>query len=136
MSYQVVSVSVPTERVGDLLAFAAELARSENSGPQDEIALKSAEQSAVGIREAYLGGESIRWRPFLDILVRQPGEWVEWTELCRLIDFKPAQAAGMLGAAERRCRHNTPYEKKTIRGKQYFRVTAEVAAIISEVSGE
>ncbi|GAA1296058.1 hypothetical protein [Pseudonocardia xinjiangensis] len=135
MDYQVVSVSVPADRVGDLLTFAAELARSTGGGPKGEIAPTTSEQDAVGIREAYLGGESIRWRPFLDILVRQPGDWVEWPELCRLIDFKPAQAAGMLGAAERRCRQNTPYEKKQVGGKQYFRVTPEVAAIINEVTG-
>ena len=125
MDFQVVSVSVPTSRVADLLAFAAELARGTD--------IVEPSRSPVGIREAYLGGESKRWRPFLDILVSEPGKWFEWHDLCRQIDFTPSQAAGMLGAAERRCRQNTPYEKKHEGGKQYFRVTSDVADIIKDV---
>ncbi len=135
MEFQAVTVSVPAHRIADLLAYAAELARSVDESDDQAITAPKG-FGADAVRQAYLGGESLRWRPFLEILARRPGEWVEWLSLCEQINFKPAQAAGMLGAAERRCHQLPPYERKRDRGRQYLRMPAPVAEIIRELAAQ
>lgn len=129
VEYQNVTVTVPVTRVSDLLAFAADLARaSEDDLPESARAPRPL--SPVAVRLAYLGGKSEHWRPFIDVLVDQPDEWVEWLALCERIGLRPPQAAGMLGAAERRCGMRPPYEKRQVGGVIYFRVSSEIAEII------
>lgn len=132
MEYQNVTVTVPASRVGDLLAYAADLARSGDVDRDEAHGARPLTPAAV--RMAYLGGKSEHWRPFIDMLVDQPDEWVEWLELCEKIGLRPPQAAGMLGAAERRCAMKPPYEKRQVGGIIYFRVSSEVAATIREIN--
>lgn len=132
VEYQNVTVTVPVTRVGDLLAYAADLARSSDDDER-ESAGGARPLSPAAVRMAYLGGKSGHWRPFIDVLVDQPDEWVEWLELCERIGLRPPQAAGMLGAAERRCGMRPPYEKRQIGGVIYFRVSSEIAEIIRGV---
>lgn len=130
MDYQNVTVTVPATRVGDLLSYAADLARSVEE-PSSRRTVDGVDQEAV--RKAYLGGESVRWRPFLEVLASSPGEWVDWHYLCERINFTPARAAGMLGAAERRCHQKPPYEKKQEREQLLFRMPAGAAEVIRDL---
>lgn len=77
--YQNVTVTVPVTRVGDLLAFAADLARSQDDGRDPVHATRSL--SPVVVQMAYFGGKSEHWRPFIDVLVSRPEEWIGWVEL-------------------------------------------------------
>ena len=135
VEFQNVTVTVPVTRVGDLLAYAADLARSQDEDER-ERAYAAQPMSPAAVRMAYLGGKSDHWRPFIDALVSQPDEWVEWLRLCDTIGLRPPQAAGMLGAAERRCGMRPPYEKRQMGGVIYFRVSSEVAAIIRDTGEE
>lgn len=133
MDFQNVTVTVPVSRVSDLLAFAAGLARSDVTRQDGEEGGSGARaMSASAIRMAYLGGKSAHWRPFIDVLVDNSDQWVEWLQLCDKIGLRPPQAAGMLGAAERRCGTSLPYEKRQVGGIIYFRMSTEVASVIRE----
>lgn len=132
MEYQNVTVTIPVTRIGDLLAFAADLVRSE-VGDEQTQAPAMRPMSPATVRATYLGGKSEHWRPFIDVLVSRPDCWVEWGELCERMGLRPSQAAGMLGAAERRCGQRPPYEKNQHGGKIYFRVGKDVAEILRTV---
>ncbi len=76
------------------------------------------------------------WRPFLEELADNAGEWVEWTVLCNAVGLTPRQASGMLGAAERRCKQLPPYEKAWEENQYWFRMPNEVAAVVKELAGK
>ncbi|MEU8015953.1 hypothetical protein AB0B74_08300 [Micromonospora parva] len=139
------NISVPADRVSDLYAFVATLhgpIGAEEVPKVDDKDAPVSQRAAAGfgkatVRKNYLGGVSDYWRPFLDHLAQEPGEWVSWTELCDAIGLTPRQASGMLGAAERRCNGYPPYEKSGYtEGDHWFRMPKDVAEIIKELSGE
>ena len=144
MPFTTVTVSVPEGKEADLLRYAASLA----TGGASEIAEASSEPEQENgdrrrwgwgrrsVRDAYLGGVSDVWRPFLEYLADRPDEWVGWPDLCEHIGQTPQQAAGMLGAAERRCGGRPPYEKKWEGSVRYFRMPESVAEVIQEIRGQ
>jgi len=139
MALVTVSLTVPEERVADLLRFAADLHEVDTEPSEDAEAGSGRARWGWGrqaVREAYLGGTSDRWRPFLDYLALRPDQWVPWEELLDAIHFLPMQGAGMLGAAERRCHQRPPYEKRWTNQVREFRMTAQVAEYVREVSYE
>jgi hypothetical protein len=85
------------------------------------------------VRKDATGGESQVWRPMLRYLADRPDEWVYWKKLCAAVERTPAQMAGALGAAERRCGGKPPYEKRHDGTDYQFRMPKEVAAVITEV---
>ncbi len=141
-----VTLVVPSTSLGDVYAFAATLYSNDEEPPtetEEEASPKDAprKRAAAGfgaatVRKNYLGGYSDVWRPFLQELAKNPGEWVEWTQLCEAIDRTPRQASGMLGAAERRCKQLPPYEKAYEDGQHWFRMPVEVANVIKELAGQ
>lgn len=138
MHLTTVTVSVPDNRVADLLRFAADLAADHAIA---EVATENTDSVSVDpekVRAAYLGGESQVWRPMLEFLAERAGEWVDWTDIYTAMDRTARQMSGALGAAERRVRHeNLPYEKRELtRGAHQFRMPVEVADVIIEVANE
>ncbi len=141
-----VTLVVPSTSLGEVYAFAATLYSNDEEPPtetEEEASPKDAprQRAAAGFRAAtvrknYLGGYSDVWRPFLQELANNAGEWVEWTVLCDAIDRTPRQASGMLGAAERRCKQLPPYEKAYEDGQHWFRMPVEVANVIKELAGQ
>ncbi len=141
-----VSVTVPTQSVGDLYAYVATLHADTEEPPtatEEEATGKDApkKRAAAGfgaatVRKHYLGGNSDVWRPFLHELADHAGEWVEWTDLCEAIGRTPRQASGMLGAAERRCKQLPPYEKAWDDGQYWFRMPVEVADVVKELASK
>jgi hypothetical protein len=63
--------------------------------------------------------------------VREIG-WA-WPELCDIVGMTPHEAAGMLGAASKRCHRAVPYEKRTQKGLRDFRMPVEAARIVKEL---
>lgn len=138
-----VSVSVPEEDVGQLLRYAAALADGDSVEPdgdyEDEESGDRPQRARRGtgarrVREVYLGGTSEHWRPFLEHLAEQPDQWVPWSELCDAIDLAPGSAAGMLGAAERRCGRVLPYEKRWNGSERVFRMPANAAEVVCQLA--
>jgi hypothetical protein len=123
-----VTVTVPTARVPDLLRHAAQLA-------QDDLAADGG-VDADHVRWTYLGGKSNAWRPMLRHLADHPGEWIDWPDLCDAVDRTARQLAGALGAAERRCKGNPPYDKREVDGGYQFRMDPAVAEIIRDTATE
>lgn len=126
MAYVSITVSVPEERVGELLSYAAGLALAVAVQPSAPIQAPRDDPNER-LAEAYLGGISDYWRPFLDYLADRPDQWVPWSDLCTHIELSAQQASGMLGAAERRCGKPLPYEKKWKRRVRYFYMPASIA---------
>jgi hypothetical protein len=145
VGYTTLTVSVPEGKEGDLLRYAASLAGGTPSEDDDFIEDDDQPEPANGrrrwgtgrraVRDAYLGGVSDVWRPFLEYLADNAGEWVSWPELCEHIDRTPREASGMLGAAERRCNGRPPYEKAWQGRVRHFRMEPNVAEIINELRG-
>lgn len=141
-----VTIKIPSSTVGDVYAFAATLHTSDEEPPttdEEEATPKDApkQRAAAGfgaatVRKNYLGGYSDYWRPFLVELADHAGEWVEWTDLCDAVGLTPRQAAGMIGAAERRCKKLPPYEKAYEDGQHWFRMPTEVAEVVKELGGK
>lgn len=136
---------VPSTSLGEVYAFAATLHSNddephtepeEEASPKDAPRQRAAGFGAATVRKNYLGGYSDVWRPFLQELAKNAGEWVEWTVLCVAIDRTPRQASGMLGAAERRCKQLPPYEKAYDDGQHWFRMPVEVANVIKEFASQ
>jgi hypothetical protein len=146
--YTTLTVSVPEGTEAELLRFAATLATGPAGGEVSEPAEAPDDDASNGngrrrwgfgrrsIQDAYLGGVSEVWRPFLEYLADRPDEWVEWSDLCRHINRTPRQASGVLGAAERRCHGRPPYEKKSEGETHYFRMPAHAATVIQELREE
>lgn len=83
------------------------------------------------VRKDALGGESKVWRPMLRYLAERRDEWVDWKDICAAVNRTPAQMAGALGAAERRCGTPRPYDKRHHGGTDHqFRMPTVVAEVI------
>lgn len=130
MELTTVTLSVPTDRVADIYAFASTLySKNSTDAPSSDQGAGDFDREAI--RRAYEGGVSEYWRPFLRLLAHQANEWVAWGDLCDGIGMTRTQAAGMLGAAERRCAGDLPYEKSGYTEKGYwFRMSGQAAEVV------
>lgn len=99
-------------------------------------ALRQAEPGLTpeAVSAAYRGGSSNTWRPFLSLLARQPGTWVAWSELYTALGLTDRQCAGMIGAAERRCKGKPPYIKSYDDGSYWFLMPASAADIVTRLA--
>ena len=88
------------------------------------------------VRRAFFGGTSEYWKPFLLAIAKRSGERVDWRTLCDEIGLSPKEASGMLGAAERRCKKQPPYDKVLEDGVYWFRMPSHVAKLVEEFSAE
>lgn|ERR1017187_10419549 len=141
-----VHVTVPEERVRELLGFAASLWESPKTSAETAASTVIPPMAPTvpttmeeKVREAYEGGQSKRWRPFLVFFAQQPGQWVKMADGFEAVGFKTPQGIGMVGAAERRCKARgfLPYEKRwSTEGKAEVRISAEVAREILRLAGE
>jgi hypothetical protein len=127
-----VSVSVPEERVQELLSFAAELWTPQvvQPGPTHTPVVEASATSGSRVRRAFEGGVSDYWRPFLVFVARRPEQWVVMSEGFDAVGLSVQQGVGMIGAAERRCQGDgyMPYEKRWGRdGRAEVRMNADVA---------
>ncbi len=86
------------------------------------------------VRRSYAGGDSEYWRPFLKLLAHTPEEWVHWPKIYNALGLKNTEAAGMLGAAERRCKGLPPYVKTKEDGQYYFWMPKDVSDLIIELA--
>jgi hypothetical protein len=128
------SVLVRPENLPKLLRFAAQL-EEEATGTGRTVEHEddhSRRWDPASVRESYLGGKSIVWRPFLEYLAERPDQWVPWADLTAAIGRTPQEASGMLGAAERRCHLLPPYEKRGSSPTVEFRMPNRVAAVIRD----
>ena len=85
------------------------------------------------VRKDALGGESQVWRPMLSYLAERRDQWVDWKDICAAVNRTPAQMAGALGAAERRCGTPRPYEKRSDGTNHEFRMPTVVAEVIDDL---
>jgi hypothetical protein len=144
MGMTTVSVTIPEECIGDLYRYAAALVSGDPSvdgsdADVDEPAGNGRARWGMGtgaVKRAYRGGSSDYWPRFLEALAASPDDWLPWPDLCATIGLEPGQAAGMLGAAERRCKQRPPYEKLREGGVRYFRMPARVAEVIEDLASE
>ena len=85
-----VTVTVPEDKLFLLRRYAAQLCAGGGHdavrGQGETEALTLGDPGAV--HRAYLGGNSENWRPFLDHLADSPGVWVDWPELCDIIEVR------------------------------------------------
>jgi hypothetical protein len=145
------TTTVPKSRVGELAAFAATLYGPPPTAASATPALPDARLDgehvhpdalyAAGpgltsdaVRRNYAGGDSEYWRPFLKLLAHEPEQWVHWPKLYGALGLKNTEAAGMLGAAERRCKGFPPYVKSKDEGEYYFWMPKDVAELIIELA--
>jgi hypothetical protein len=132
MDFVTASVLVRPENLPKLLRFAAQLeeeATGAGRSTEDEDD-HSRGWDPQSVRESYLGGKSIVWRPFLEYLAERPDQWIPWADLTNAIERTPQEASGMLGAAERRCHQLPPYEKRGSSPTVEFRMPGRVASVI------
>jgi hypothetical protein len=148
------TTTVPKSRVGDLAKYAASLygppaaaaavtpvaleARVDNGKGVSDDALKAAGPGLTeeAVRRNYTGGDSEYWRPFLKLLAHEPAQWVHWPKLHNALGLKNTEAAGMLGAAERRCKGFPPYVKSKDEGEHYFWMPSDTAELIIQLATE
>lgn len=146
------TTTIPKSRVGELAAFAAGLyapiaaaatptvpeARVDDGEGVSDDGLRAAGPGLTSdaVRRNYAGGDSEYWRPFLKLLAHEPDQWVHWTKLHNSLGLKNTEAAGMLGAAERRCKGYPPYVKAKDNGEHYFWMPGDVAALIVQFATE
>jgi hypothetical protein len=125
------NVLVRPENLPKLLRYAAQLEEEATGGrsvENDDDRTRRWDPESV--RESYLGGKSIVWRPFLEYLAERPDQWVPWADLVEAIERTPQEASGVLGAAERRCHQLPPYEKRGSSPAVEFRMPGRVASVI------
>jgi hypothetical protein len=67
-------------------------------------------------------------------LAAHPDEWVPWSTLYATLGLTHRQCAGMLGAAERRCKLYPPYVKSYEGGEYYFFMPKDVAELVAELA--
>ncbi len=145
--------TIPKSRAGDLAAYVATLydppptagpaaptlrdARVDGEGVHPD-ALRAAGPGLTtdAVRRNYAGGESEYWRPFLKLLAHEPEQWVHWPKLYNALGLKNTEAAGMLGAAERRCGGFPPYVKTKEDGQYFFWVPQDVSELIIRLATE
>lgn len=138
-SYESITLTVHADRVQELLEFAGTLA-----GPKPEPVEAADDEPAApdpfsidNVTKAYRGGYSDHWRPFLLCLARfskaASDHWVRWEDLYEAIGLTDRSAAGMLGAAERRCKGLLPYTK-SYEGGYWFRMPESVADMIIDLA--
>jgi hypothetical protein len=135
MEFVTVSIMVPSDGLPKLYRYAAQLVQEANNGgaaTNDADSLRRWDPDSV--RESYLGGQSVVWRPFLEHLASRPDQWLPWAQLTDAIGRTAQEASGMLGAAERRCHQLPPYEKRGDSPKVEFRMPARVAAVIRNLA--
>ncbi len=113
--------------MSELLAYAASLWTSDRPAV-------GADNSAI--REAYEGGESDYWRPFLLHLAKHADQWVRLSDAFAAVGLTSPEGTGMLGAAERRCGSHVPYNKRWREGKRDFQMDGVTAAIILGLAEE
>lgn len=133
-----VSVTVPVQSVSDLYQYAGDLVAS-SGGDAANGSGAGGKRWGFGksaVRKAYNGGQSDYWRPFLEAMAAEAGEWVSWPDLCEAIGLSPKEASGMIGAAERRCKGRPPYEKVWEGGVRYFRMPVDVADVIKDLASK
>src|SRR2546423_502651 len=144
MNMSTVSVSVPEDRVADLYNYAATLIRGEEPGGDDgDLQLEPTRHWSPGfqaaatdpdaIKQAYLGGHSRAWRPFLRHLATRPGEWVPFPDAMKAVDRTVQQGIGMVGAGERRCRGRLPYDKRWEHGRREYRMPDANARVVRDL---
>lgn len=147
--YEAVTVTVPRESVPELLRYAADLAagtlatRSNVDASGEAHAPRPRHFSQAAVRRAFNGGQSEYWRPFLALMAHhsliaadtEADGWVEWATLHDGVGLTDRQAAGMLGAAERRLKGLPPYEKAYEDGKLWFRMEKAVADLVINLAG-
>lgn len=131
IDYQDVTVTVPVDAIQDLLSYAARLHTGSLKVPDGgAVAL---DEDAV--RQAYLGGTDNKpWRDLLEVLAEHAGNEVYWPELCEAIGLGRRSGAGVIGAAERRCKRNPPYTKRYAGEDTWFTMSPEVATVIKKVA--
>jgi hypothetical protein len=134
MEFVTANILVRPQNLPKLLHFAAQLEEEATgtgraTGHEDD---RSRRWDQASVRESYLGGKSVVWRPFLEYLAARPDEWVPWAELTQAIERTPQEASGMLGAAERRCHQLPPYEKRGSSPTVEFRMPGRVASVIRD----
>jgi hypothetical protein len=108
-------VSVPESSEPELLRFAASLASRVSSDDDDDIIEEDDDEvftqsngngrtrwgwGRQAVRDAYLGGVSDAWRPFLDYLAEYPNEWV--FVVCPLQPHRSHAATGLRDARRSR----------------------------------
>jgi hypothetical protein len=135
VAYITVTVTVPEEHVADVLRYAAGLAESEAQTQGEPRRGTPRGFGREAVRNAYFGGSSDYWRPWLEYLADNPDEWLSGPAIAQAIDMDPAAVPGMLGAAERRCRQWPPYEKRWVDGRREFLMPGYVAETIHELAG-
>ena len=136
MAYVTVTVTVPEEFVSDVLRHAADLAEPEDEAGQAERRRGTPHGfGREAVRRAYEGGESDYWRPWLEHLADHPDEWFSGPDIAEAIGMRADAVAGMLGAAERRCKQRPPYEKQWVNGHREFLMPESVARVIRELAG-
>lgn len=145
------TITVPKSRVGELAAFAATLFGPPPTAAPAPPALPDAKLDGEGVhpdalhaagpgltsdavRRNYAGGDSEYWRPFLKLLAHEPEHWVHWPKLYDALALKNTEAAGMLGAAERRCKGYPPYVKSKEDGEYYFWMPKDVSELINQLA--
>jgi hypothetical protein len=116
-----VHVTIPEGTESELLTFAASLWGTEAAVAADDETI---------CREAYEGGTSEYWRPFLIHLAKHADEWVPLEGAFKAAGLTTPKGIGMLGAAERRCGAGLPYEKRWKGGKREFRMNARAAGVV------
>jgi hypothetical protein len=132
-----ITLSVPEDKVSEAYSYAAQLNSGSNSNGTAEVANGNSVRrerrfSRAAVQRAYYGGESEYWQPFLNEMAKHPDEDVLWDDLCAAIGLTGRQAAGMIGAAERRLKGNPPYDKYKSGGQHWFNMPGAVAEIVEE----
>jgi hypothetical protein len=136
MEFVTANIPVRPENLPELLRFAAQLEEKATgaTGPVEHENDPNRRWDQESVREAYLGGKSAVWRPFLEYLAARPDQWVPWAELVEAVGRTYREASGMLGAAERRCHQLPPYEKRGSSPKVEFRMPSRAASVICRLA--
>ena len=106
MEFVTANILVRPQNLPKLLHFAAQLEEEATgtgraTGHEDD---RSRRWDQASVRESYLGGKSVVWRPFLEYLAARPDEWVPWGRA------DPGDRAHTAGGERnaRRCRASLP----------------------------
>jgi hypothetical protein len=132
MDLTTVTLTVPTNRIGDTYAYAASLYTQAGTTEDDT---SSPDWTLEELKEAYQGGNDNQpWRDMLLELSLHPDEEVYWPDLCAAINCTRQEAAGVLGAATRRTQGRVPFTKRKSGDDTWFKMSAELADMVQKVS--